>query len=339
MSSKDLYLIDEKEKIGEHILNWSEGNEMDLNVITVPWNGADIFLKTVLKYTKDNKTALYITEEKDNIQVIEEIKKKSDFRHYTYFRNNNGYLDSNLIITNFNSAKNLERKFDLVIYDEINSMPQYKSHEVVDLLYGLSKENGKRIFYSIEGALKNKSEIILPIKNRNVPVIEPRDIITRIDINKDIPYMVYDYIKWSINNNRNVLIYVPSEDKVEKVYNYITNYNWDKGCSISFFIKNKSDIKTILNFYKRKNSIMITNEFSLAPNSLTNTDIMVYFANDKVFNHKILTHITSRATRTERDSRGEVIFLYNERNENIDTAKEIVRNFNKEAWEMGLIRI
>ena len=157
-----------------------------------------------------------------------------------------------MVITNFKAAENLNNKFDLVIYDEINSIPKYDNKSILNLLHGLSGETGKKVFYSVEGIFKNKSEIILPVRHRNVPMVEPRDIVTRIDINKDIPYMVYDYIKWSINNNRNVLIYVPTGDKVEKVYNYICTYSWDKDCNISYFVKGKSDMKIMMNFYKRK---------------------------------------------------------------------------------------
>lgn len=339
MNSKNLCLTEEKEKIGNSILKWSEGLERELNVITIPWNGADIFLKTIFKYVKEDNNVLYITDEKENIQLIESIKKKSDYRGYIHLRGTSDNVESNLVITDFKAALNLNEKFDFIVYDEINSMPKYDNKSIWNLLQGLSKENGKKIFYSVEGIFKNKRDIILPVRDRKAPLIEPRDIQTRIDINKDIPYMVYDYIKWSINNNRSVLIYVPKGDKVEKVYNYIRTYNWDKSCNISYFIKGKSDMKTMMNFYKIRNSIMITDEFRMAPPSIANTDIMVYFANDDVFNHKILTHICSRVSRTERDSRGEVIFLYNEKNRNTEAAIDIVKKFNKEAWEMGFLKI
>jgi late competence protein required for DNA uptake (superfamily II DNA/RNA helicase) len=248
-------------------------------------------------------------------------------------------MDSNMVITDFKSAANLNRKFDLIIYDEINSLPLHDNDEIIKLLNGLSEKNGKIIAYSVEQIYKDKNEILLPVRDRNVPMIEPRDIITRIDINKDIPYMVYDYLKWSINNSRNVIIYVPSRDKVEKVFNYMNRYSWDKACNISYFIKDITEIKVMLNFYKRKKTIMITNEFNIAPANLSNTDIMVYFADDTVFSHKILTHICSRVRRAERDSRGEAILVYNEKSSNIETATGIARKFNKEAWEMGLLKL
>jgi len=336
---KKLNLNQERERVSNSIYNWSFENDNNLNVITLPHNSADIFVKTIFRYIIENKKVLYITDEKDNIQLIESIKRKSEFRGYTHLRNPFSNLDSNLVISNFKTSENLEREFDLVIYDEINSVPMHENDSILNLVEKVSHGSSKRIFYSVESIFPNKNEIILPVKDRKVPMIEPREIITRIDINKDIPYVVYDYLKWSINNNRNVLIYVPSEEKVERVYKYIYKYCLDISSNISFFIKDKSDIKIIVNFYKRKKAIMVTDEFSMAAESLTNTDIMVYFANDEVFSHKILTHLCSRVARTERDSRGEAILLCSEKNENIEAAKEIARNFNKEAWERGFLKI
>ena len=84
MNSKNLGLTTGKEKIGNLIYNWSSGGERELNVITIPLNGSDIFLKTIVNYVKEQKKVLYITDEKENIQLIESIKKKSDYRGYTH---------------------------------------------------------------------------------------------------------------------------------------------------------------------------------------------------------------------------------------------------------------
>jgi len=334
-----MILTEEKERVSNSIFNWSLGFQKDLNVITLPHNSADIFVKAISRYIKENKKILYITDEKNNIQLIENIKDNTEYRGYTYLRNPQNNLDSNLVITNFKIAEKLEDKFDLIIYDEINSIPKYENKDILNMVDGLSHSSSKRVFYSVESVLPNKREIILPVKDKKAPMVEPRDIITRIDINKDIPYVVYDYLKWSINNNRNVLIYVPNEEKVEKVYKYIYRYCADLSNSISFYVKDKSDIKIMMNFYQKKNAVMVTDEFNIFSEGLTNTDIMVYFANNRIFSHKILTHLCSGVTRTEKDPKGEAIFVCNEKSENVEAAKVLVRNFNKEAWEMGFLKI
>jgi len=338
-SLRKMVLTDEKERVSNAIFNWSLGFEKDLNVITLPNNNADIFVKTIFRYLKENKRILYITDEKYNIQLIDSIKRNSEYRKYTHLRNPLNISDSNLVISNVETSGELWDKFNLIIYDEINSIPKYDVKYIVNLVDRLSHSSSKRIFYSIESMLPDKKEIILPVKDNRVPMVEPRDIITRVDMNKDIPYVVYDYLKWSINNNRNVLIYVPNEEKVEKVYKYISKYCSDLSGGISFFIKDKSDIKTIMNFCKKKNAILVTNEFDELPADMNNTDIMVYFANDEIFSSKILTHLCSRVSRTEKDSKGEALLVCNEKNDNVENAKVLARNFNKEAWEMGFLKM
>ena len=74
----------------------------------------------------------------------------------------------------------------------------------------------KLIVYSIESILNNKREIFLPVKDNRIPIMEPRTILTRIDINKDIPFVIYEYLKWSINSDRKVIICVPDEEKIRK---------------------------------------------------------------------------------------------------------------------------
>ena len=337
-SLRKMILTDEKERVSNAIFNWSLGIERDLNVITLPHNNADIFIKTIFRYLKENKRILYITDEKYNIQLIDSIKKNSEFRGYTHVRNPLNISDSKLVISNVATSGEIKDKFQLVIYDEINSIPNCDSKDILKLVEKVSEGSGKRIFYSVESILLAKKEIVLPVKDNRVPMIEPRDIITRIDINKDIPYVVYDYLKWSINNKRNILIYVPNEEKVDRVYKYIYNYCSDL-CSISFYIKDKSDIKTMLNFYKKKNSILVTNEFGELQEPLNNTDIMIYFANDSIFSSKVLTHLCSRVSKTEKDARGEALLVCNEKNDNVEAAKALARNFNKEAWEMGFLKM
>ena len=190
MNFKNLCSTEEREKVSDYIDSWGWASERELNVITPPWNGADIFLKIVLSYTKKGKSILYVTDENEDIQVIDSIKRNSDYRGYTHIRRTSDQMDSNMVIANFKSAITLNRKFDLIIYDEINSLPQHESNSIIKLLDELSEENGKRIAYSVERIFKNSNEIILPVRDKNVPVIEPRDIITRVNINKDIPYVV-----------------------------------------------------------------------------------------------------------------------------------------------------
>lgn len=333
-------LTNEKEKIGNDILKWSAGNERFLNVISTPCNSAEIFIKVILYYVELGRKVLYITDESyDDINILNVIKRFTDFRDYTYIKNLKTNINSSLRICNFTNALQLKEKYDLVIYDEIRSFPSHGRYEILDLLHKMSNENSKLIAYSIECLLKNHREITLPIKDNRIPIIEPRTILTRIDINKDIPFVIYDYLRWSIDSDRKVIICVPDEAKLENVYFYINNYCRNISKNIICFRKGKTDKKLIANFQKMKKAIVITNDFqNVFPNS-SNVDVMVYFADDLQFSYKKLIYFCGSVGRSERYWKGEVIFLANEETEDMEKAKNITRNFNKEAWEMGLLRI
>lgn len=327
----------EKESVSEQILAWSFSREKYLNITSPPYNSTEIFANIILNFVYRNKRVLYITNENSvHVEITEKIKKMSKFRRYTYLKENSNHEDSLLIIAKHEMLNKLNCEFDLVIYDDIRSFSTYTKYEIIEAMTSKAKDSAKIIAYSIEKIFENKKEIILPVRDNNYPIIEPKFIGTRVDINKDIPYVVYEYIEWSLKTKQKVIIYVPNEGKVKRVYEYLSLYCNKLDGNIMFFIKNKSDEKTIDNFIKIKQGIMITNNFYL---DVKNSNVMVFFADDKLFNYKKLVYLCGKVGRSEKSRKGEVIFLGNCETEDMDKAKNITRHFNKEAWEMNLLKI
>ena len=334
---KDI-MAEAREKVSDLIYSWSRTGKGKLDVVTLPNNGADIFIKTILGTAAEGQNVLYITDETDDIKLVESIKRNSDFRGYTNVRNYSEKALSELTICSTGTAMEIEETFDLVIYDEINSMPKYTDKEIIELVDARTRADGKCIIYSVKNKFSKREGILLPAGDRKVPMIEPREILTRIDMNKDIPFSVYDYIKWSIKSGRNVLIYLPSKDKAEKVYTYISRYCAGKCSSVACFLSGESDIKIMENFFKKDRSVMVTNELEIPKGATPDTDIMVFFAGDKRFSAKVLTHLASKVVKMERHDLGEVVFLCSERSSSAEEAKDIIRRFNREAWELGLLK-
>ncbi|MBC2582242.1 hypothetical protein [Clostridium sp. DJ247] len=337
---KKIDLTERERAVENLILNWSLGHERFLNVISLPYNSSEVFLKTILFHANKGKKIIYITNEEHNhIDILETIKRSSDFRDYSYTKYGKINLTSRLKVCDFINAKSLSEKFDVIIYDEIRRIPKYNKHEVIDLVSCISNNEAKVIFYSVEGILENKKELIFPINYNRTPMVEPRSIVTRVNINKDIPFVVYDYLKWSIMSDRKVVIYVPTEEKIESVYSYISYYCKEFSRNIICCVKSRKDKKQILNFEKIKRAVLITNDFEQNFLHAKNTDVMVYFADAPEYDYKKLIYFCGSVGRSEKDSKGEVIFLANEETDHMEKAKNIARNFNKEAWEMGLLRI
>ncbi|WMJ79658.1 hypothetical protein RBU49_12345 [Clostridium sp. MB40-C1] len=328
----------ESKKISHQILEWSFSKERYLNIISPPYISTDIFVELILNFIKQSKKVLYITNENDSdVEIIEKIKKESKFRGYTYLKQNSKFEESLLIIAKHEMVDKLNCKFDLVIYDEIKNFSEYTAYEIIDIMNSKAHDDTKLVTCFIEKIFENKRGIVLPVRNNVYPLIEPKFISTRVDINKDIPYVIYEYLEWSLKiNSQKVVIYVPSEDKVDKVYKYLALYCNKMNKNILSFVENKSNKKILNNFLKMKEGLLVTNDFY---SDISNSNVMVFFADDTVFDYKKLVYISGKVGKKEKNPKGEVIFLGNCETEDIDKARNITRNFNKEAWEMDLLRI
>jgi late competence protein required for DNA uptake (superfamily II DNA/RNA helicase) len=332
--------VNYREKISESIFNWSLGRDKVLNLVSPPYNSVDILLKTILSYVSKGKKVLYVTGESEGlIQITGLIKRYSDFRGYAYVRNN--FIPSNtpVHICNYISALRIREEYDLVIYDDINSFPEYNNYEIIDLIIKCLKESGKGICLSVEEVFKNSRDIFVPIRSNKRPLPEPRYIITRIDLNKEIPYLLYDYLNFSVESNRKVVIYLPDSERVHSVYSYLSNLRNSLGKNIMYFINGESDEKLVDNFTRIKKAILITDDYKERSEMLEDTDIIVYFADDTTFDYKNLVYFCGKAGRSDKLRSSEVVFLANSESYDMDKAKNIIRHFNKEAWEMGLLNI
>lgn len=330
--------VNYKQKISESIFNWSNGREKVVNVINPPYTSPDIFLKVILSYVQSGKKILYITEERENnIQIINFIKKYSNFREYSYIRNSFGSVNALLNICNYKNAIRINEKYDLVIYDDCSCFSEYNNYEIMDLAIKCVKKEGKIICSSIEGIFKNQRDIIIPTRGNKRPLAEPRYVITRIDLDKEIPYLFYDYLNFSIENDRKVVVYVSNSEKVHSVFSYLSNFRTSLSKNIMYYINNESDEKILYNFALIKRAILVTNDYKDRFVSLNDTDIVVYSSDDLFFNYKKLVYFCGKAGRSDKLRNSEVIFLANSENDNMDKAKSVIRHFNKEAWEMGLL--
>ncbi|OBR91836.1 MULTISPECIES: hypothetical protein [Clostridium] len=332
-------LINERKKISENIVKWSGTKDTFLNCISVPYNSTEIFLEVIEKYIRQNKNIVYITNEKmGNVDIIKDIKKYTHFTDYAYVKGCKSNLNCKLQICNFENAAKLEKKFELIIYDDISSFSLYNKYEICKLISKLTHEDSKVIIYSIESIVENSKKIFLPAKNEGL-IIEPRNILTRLNMNKEMPFLVYDYLKWSISIGKKIIIYVPSECKIEKVASYMHKYCRSLAQDVVCFANGETNKKLIYKFLQAKNSILITNCFEETVLNAKNSELIVYFADDINFTYKEFVYLCGSVGRGEKNLKEEVILVSNIETEEIEKAKSITSNFNREAWNMGLLKI
>jgi late competence protein required for DNA uptake (superfamily II DNA/RNA helicase) len=328
------------EKDTQLLLNWDKNREKVLNIVSVPYNSSVVFLEIILKYVLQKRKVLFITNEVDgNIGLLEIIKTCTNFRDYTYFRKKNHIknLNATLYITNHENALNLGMEFELVVYDDVCSISSYRKYEILDLLATYYREETKIICRSIEPVFRNSSAIDMPVRDYKLPMTEPRIITTRIDINKEIPYVIYEYLNFSVICERKVIIYVPDDKRGENVYNYLSIFR--DSLHNNIIIYNRTTKKNMVNFLKNKRGILIMNYNDHINSYMKDTDIMVYFSDDKFYDYKKLVYMCGKVGIRPGLNAGEVIFLANEITRDMEIARDIIRNFNKSAWELGLLKI
>ncbi|EDK35659.1 hypothetical protein [Clostridium kluyveri] len=332
---------DRKKEISEEILKWSFTKESFLSVISVPYNSTKSFIQIIQHYVTENKNVIYITnEELGNINIIKNIEKHERIVDYAYVENSENFIECKLKICNFENAIRLKEKFKLIIYDDINSFSKYNKYEIFDLIDKLSCKDSKVIICSIQNIFKHSREIFMPVR-KGIQIVEPRVISTRLDMNEDIPFVVYEYLRWSMDIGKKTIIYVPDEQKLQNVYLYVYKYCKNFSKNIITFFDGKSNEMLIKEFLHGVNDILITNSFHRNICSVKKCDIMVYFADNPQFDYKRFVYLCrGRDTgRGENSLKEEVILLANLESIHIEETKNITRNFNRKAWKMGLLKV
>ena len=325
--------------ISKEILNWSFSNERYLNIVAPPYSSVQTLLATLRTFLLKGDRVLYVTNERINEIQIEEELKRLGFKNYTYVKSlESNYKSSLLVLCSFEAMRNIKGEFKLVILDDSRAFPEYKSENIMDLISNNYFSEAKYICFSIESIFAGFREIIIPIRGNKLPIVEPRFLNTRIDLSKEIPYVAYEYIKWSLKAGRNITIYVPDKDSVKQVSTYLSSFKDEVNKHIMYYLKGSLDERAIQNYSMSKEAILVTNDFKKVYSSVRETDIMVFFADSSEYNYKNLVYFCGKVGRGESIKRAEVIFLSNSISKDMEAAKSITRGFNKEAWEMNLFQ-
>ncbi|GFZ31237.1 hypothetical protein CSC2_17630 [Clostridium zeae] len=323
------------------INDWYEKDECRLlNIITVPYNTSRIFRELVKNILSNNKKILYVTQDGDvNEDIVKYLKLSFGFKSYSIIRNGSYHSNTYLHFISYENIRFIEEDYELIIYDDITSFSRQGKLEIQNSVDFLYKRSNKVIVYSTEAVFINCPYIQLGNCFRMTPFVEPRIITTRIDLNKDIPYLLYDYLKWFKDNNRKVLIHTPSKEKTEIVYNYYNNILKVSSRMKLVKVTDSSEIKTIekLHEVKDKPVMVITNLIVQQFEELDNIDVIIYFADDKFFDYKKIVYLCGKVGKV-RGAQGEVILLANEVSAQMEYAKDLAREFNKAAWEKGLLK-
>lgn len=321
-----------KQSVEDKILSNFMKKVHKINVVSPLNNRAAIFNKTIQFAIKEEKKVLYIiNKEKEAIDLSRDL--------VNYIEMSTGEVKNGKInICSHNIALYLEEKFDLVIYDEVNSRPIYTKESIIKLLNNISSKYGTVITYSMEVIFRNSMIIYNFKSDLECPIAEPRFISTRVKLEEGIPNCVYEYLKWSMNSNNKVIIYVPHKEQVDKIYKALKEIKESLTSNIYRVKSDESGRKRFIRFLLAEEGVLVTDNFNEEHIGIKPVNIMVFFADSDIFTYKDLVYISSRVNRVLKNTKEEVMFICNTETDNMDKCRSILRELNKKAWEQGYFR-
>ena len=320
------------------ISKWYNKQSKILSIVTNPYNTSLIFLNIIKSLIKEKNKILYVWNgEGYNRELIESLKKDGLNFKYSYMEEKE--ISANLVFVNFKNIRNIKGCYDLCIIDDISKYSTFSKEEIreyIEYLYIYSK---RIISYSIEKIINMGTSFNISDLIRREVFVEPRIITTRVKLDEDMPYTLYDYLMWIKSNNRKVIIYAPNEEKINKIFNYYTNELKIKDIKIIKFLKNNT-VKDIEYIYKIKNKsvFIITNNIREYSKGEVGIDIVALFADESFYNYKKILYFCADVGKNIKNKyMGEVLLVAKDISEDMDLAKDMTRGYNKNIWERGLL--
>ena len=322
----------------KEIEHWYKSNTNTLSIITAPFNISTIFCDIILKVIKNKKKVMYVfSGEKEDRKLIEKIRSIN--KSITYCHIKNGTSNSDITFVDFKNIDKINDKYELVIFDDISGFSRLSNYDIKSKYEVLLNLSNRLILYLSESVINFGDKFELVNLSGDKPFVEPRFITTRVNLNNDIPYILYDYLKWFRDNKKNIVIYVPSDEKVQNIYDYYLNKLKFKGVKL-IPISKKTDKKSIKNVLKSKDksTFIITNlmEESLLEYNINNA--VVLFADSTKYIGKNLLYMCGALGKINTEL-PEVLFVSNDISYDMDYAKEKARDFNKMIWEKRLLKL
>ena len=245
----------------------------------------------------------------------------------------------NFDFANFNNIFNIKKNFDLIIYDDVSLYSNKSSIECNEDLMYLKRLSKKIVICSVDKVFNNIKHIEILNNQRKTHFLEPRIIITRVNLETSIPYTLYDYIEWFIREKRILVVYVPNKFNLNRIYEYYTeDLNLENKVKIVKEDKKNSFLNIVSESrFKKEGIIFITDSLHEYFDSIPECDMVIYSFEKDIVDYKKIIFACGALCKDKFTGR-EVILLSNEEGDNIETARRLARGFNKTLWKESEIR-
>ncbi|SKA75524.1 Superfamily II DNA/RNA helicase required for DNA uptake (late competence protein) [Caloramator quimbayensis] len=252
-------------------------------------------------------------------------------------------LDEDLVVDSINNNTPFYKSFDVVIFDRRFSFIDENIEDAEKMCKRAVKERGKFVIIT-SFVSKDKygfsSPIIisLPVLKTKNPIPEPRIVLSRFIKGEEfyLPPLAVDIINLSLREDTGIILFVPDENTLDKVYNYLLFYERYEDTLID--ISTKRYKEAILKLKRKEIKILISSDFKDVINLSSDVNVIVINSDDKVYDCETLINMCAAASSSTDKKTGEVIFVASNETERMSLAKSQIRNMNKLSWERGYLK-
>lgn len=322
----------------EKINYWYKKDLRYLTIITVPFNTSYIFIDIIKQLSYNNQQILYVWgvegENKELITALKELDLDIDYEYLV-----KGESKSDIVFVHYKNLNNIKSKYKLIIFDDVTYFSDINSIEIKAYIDMCSLISERIILYSIEKIDLIGEKFELAAYNYDQPFLEPRLLTTRIDLNKDIPYSLYDYLTWFRDEKHKVAIYVPDKENIDNIFSYFNNKLKLENAKVIKASTN-SKIKKYEDVLKYNNRaiFIVTHKIKELLKCDTIDDSIVLFADDYRYTYKKFIYICGYLRKINKGF-SEMLLVSNNISQDIEKAKVMAREFNKKVWEKNLKKL
>lgn len=295
---------------------------------------------------KDGGKVLYVTSTFLCNEALEALREKIEGAEIEFIYGfNKDFRKKDVCICSYSECLLFYKAFDLVVLDLRYVFLEKPIQNLTYIYQRAVKEKGK--FLSItccperdkRGLFRNAPEIIpIPVTSSKNPIPEPRIITSRFLKGAEafFPQIVIDVIRWSLEEERRVIIFVPNEGEVHKVYYYLTHFEGVDRDLIE--LSYKRDKAPLMRFKRGEVQLLISMDFKDTTCMIEDVNIIAMNSDDEAYEVDTLINISAMAAMGTGRKLKEVMFVATQENEKLSLAKSTIRNINRISWEMGYIK-
>lgn len=289
----------------------------------------ELVYETILYALNNQKQVGFCIPRKDVVVELESRIKDAfkDAKVVSVYGEHSEILTGDIILLTTHQLYRYNNYFDLLIIDEADAFP-YKNNLVLNHFFKRSIK-GNYVMLSATPLEQNIKEITqnndtyltLMTRYHNHPLIVPKVIVNPFLLKIYLLAYLYKFKK----DGFPVFIFVPTIEGVETIYKFVSIFI-KKG---NYVHSKRSDREKIINDFKKgKYQYLVTSSVLERGVTVKNLQVIVYKADDSIYDSSALIQISGRVGRKIDAWDGNVIFLCQKNNSSIKNALTKIKEAN-----------